>query len=120
VYGYYPSVWYVSSIDWSANPVLSYTTTGPETGDRTSFIDSKGAGTCTFEVTFINRWTDCVAHGPSSSRPDDPSLRANIDPPWCPGLYSSGLPPTEPASHPIPKISRIIPTKITKVTRFKE
>lgn len=64
IYGYHPSVWYVSRIDWSADPVLSYTTTSPETGDMTSFINSQGAGTYKFEVTFINRWTDRVAHGP--------------------------------------------------------
>jgi hypothetical protein len=63
IYGYHPSVWYVSKIDWSADPVLSYTTTGPETGEMTSFIDSQGAGTYTFEVTFYNKWTDRVAHG---------------------------------------------------------
>ncbi len=64
IYGYHPSVWYVSRIDWSADPVLSYTTTGPETGEMTSFIDSQGAGTYTFEVTFYNQWTGMVAHGP--------------------------------------------------------
>jgi hypothetical protein len=63
LYGFHPSVWYVSRIDWSADPVLSYTTTGPETGEMTSFIDSQGAGTYTFEVTFYNQWTDMVAHG---------------------------------------------------------
>jgi len=38
-------------------------TTGPETGEMTSFIDSQGSGTYTFEVTFYNQWTDMVAHG---------------------------------------------------------
>lgn len=63
-YGFHPSVWYVSRIDWSADPVLSYTTTGPETGEMTPFIDSQGAGTYTFEVTFHNQWTGRVSHGP--------------------------------------------------------
>jgi hypothetical protein len=64
VYGYHPSVWYVSRIDWSADPVISYTATGPEEGDMTSFIDAQGAGEYRFEVTFYNQWTWWVAHGP--------------------------------------------------------
>jgi hypothetical protein len=64
IYGHHPSVWYVSRIDWSTDPPTSYTATGPEEGDMTSFIDSQGAGEYHFEVTFYNQWTDWVAHGP--------------------------------------------------------
>lgn len=64
IYGYHPSVWSVSRIDWSTDPATSYTATGPEEGDMTSFIDAQGAGEYHFEVTFYNQWTSWVAHGP--------------------------------------------------------
>ena len=64
IYGYYPSVWYVSHIDWSTDPPTDSTATGPETGVLTEFIDSQGAGEYRFEVIFWNIWSDRVAHGP--------------------------------------------------------
>lgn len=64
VYGFFPSVWYVSHIDWSTTPPTSSTVTGPETGVLTEFMDSQGAGDYTFDVIYWNKWTDRVAHGP--------------------------------------------------------
>ena len=62
-YGYHPNIWYVSFIDWSTDPPTSSTTSGPETGEMTGWFDAQGAGTYEFEVTYINKWTDRVAHG---------------------------------------------------------
>ncbi len=63
IYGTHPSVWYVSRIDWAADPIVSHTATGPETGEMTSFLDAQGAGTYRVDVTFYNMWTEMVAHG---------------------------------------------------------
>jgi hypothetical protein len=62
--GTHPSVWLVSRIDWSTDPVISYTDTVVETGVLTEFFAANGAGTYSFEVEFVNKWTGAVAHGP--------------------------------------------------------
>jgi hypothetical protein len=62
--GTHPSVWLVSRIDWSTDPVTSYTDTVVETGVLTEFFAANGAGTYTFDVKFVNKWTGAVAHGP--------------------------------------------------------
>jgi hypothetical protein len=63
IYGYHPSVWFVSNIDWSTNPATSTTTTGPETGELTAFFDEQGAGTYEISVSYMNMYTDRVSHG---------------------------------------------------------
>jgi len=64
IYGYHPSVWHVSNIDWSANPPITSTVTNPETGELTAFFDEfGGAGSYQFTVTYVNLYTDMVAHG---------------------------------------------------------
>lgn len=64
IYGMHPSVWFVSSIDWSTDPPTSATTTAAETGTMTEFFETHGAGTYQFDVSFVNKWTGMVAHGP--------------------------------------------------------
>ncbi len=63
IYGYHPSVWFVSNIDWSTNPATSSTTTGPETGELTAFFDEQGAGSYEISVSYMNVYTDRVSHG---------------------------------------------------------
>ena len=63
IYGYHPSVWHVSNIDWSTDPPITSTVTNPETGELTAFFDGLGAGTYEFTVTYVNLYTDMVAHG---------------------------------------------------------
>lgn len=63
IYGYHPSVWFVSNIDWSTDPATSTTTTGPETGELTAFFDEQGAGTYEISVSYMNVYTDRVSHG---------------------------------------------------------
>ncbi|MEA2024650.1 MAG: DUF6777 domain-containing protein [Actinomycetota bacterium] len=64
IYGYHPSVWHVSNIDWSTNPPITSTVTNPETGELTAFFDEYGgAGSYQFTVTYVNLYTDMVAHG---------------------------------------------------------
>lgn len=62
--GTHPSVWLVSRIDWSTDPVTSYTDTVVEIGVLTEFFAAHGPGTYTFDVEFVNKWTGAVAHGP--------------------------------------------------------
>jgi hypothetical protein len=63
IYGYHPSVWFVSHIDWTTDPPTPTATTGPETGELTAFFDEHGAGTYEFTVTYVNLFTDRVSHG---------------------------------------------------------
>ena len=54
----------MSSIDWSTDPPTSDTATGPETGQFTAFFQNQGTGDYEIQVSFVNTWTDRVAHGP--------------------------------------------------------
>jgi hypothetical protein len=62
IYGHYPSVWHVQSVDWSVEPAAGYYATAPETGELTQFIDDNGEGTYRFELTFMNVHTDRASH----------------------------------------------------------